>query len=86
MPGEGLASGVSGDGNIVVGWTPSGASTWVWRNGLEVFHLPASAPYVRALKWVRTGRPLAEVCAAYGTTPEAASAIPSSKSPSLPRP
>lgn len=46
----------------------------VWRSGVEVFHLPASAPDVRALKRVRAGRPLAEVCAAYGTTPEAAQA------------
>jgi len=46
----------------------------VWRNGMEVFHLPASPRDVRALRRVRAGRPLAEVCAAYGTTPEAAQA------------
>ena len=44
----------------------------VWRNGMEVFHLAASPRDVRALKRVRQGRPLAEVCAAYGTSPEAA--------------
>jgi hypothetical protein len=46
----------------------------VWRNGTEVFHAPATARDVRALARVREGRPLAEVCAAYGTRPEAAQA------------
>jgi putative DNA-binding protein len=46
----------------------------VWRNGMEVFHAPATARDARALARVRAGRPLAEVCAAYGTRPEAAQA------------
>jgi hypothetical protein len=39
-----------------------------------VFHLPASTRDVRALRRVREGRLLAEVCAAFGTRPESVQA------------
>lgn len=52
----------------------------VWRNGMEVFHLPASAKDARALRRLRAGRPLWEVCAAFGSSPEAAQAAFSSLS------
>jgi len=52
----------------------------VWRNGTEVFHAPASAKDARALRRLREGRPLWEVCAAYGNSPQAAQAAFSSLS------
>lgn len=46
----------------------------VWRNGYDVFHLPASAKDARALRRVGAGQPLAEVCAAFGSGEAAAKA------------
>jgi hypothetical protein len=53
---------------------PEKGTRLVWRNGFEVFHLPATARHARALRRMREGRPLAEVCAAFGTRPESAQA------------
>jgi len=46
----------------------------VWRNGMEVFHVPASAKEARALRRLRAGRPLWEVCASFGSGSRAAQA------------